>query len=149
MKNLAHLLAVPISEHELTFISLVAAATLLSRTSGKQPDTNITQATVFSSAPCFLPRCSTSLIRRAKYELVYCPLSPILFNTKMRGIVRHEISFSNFVVTPQYLLLLSFSLRDARCKRQTRKHVLVLFTSLLFYFSLEVHRSISYVFLCK
>ncbi|CAB3244534.1 unnamed protein product [Arctia plantaginis] len=32
MKNPGHLLAVPISEHVVTFISLVAAVTLLSRT---------------------------------------------------------------------------------------------------------------------
>ncbi|KAI8434154.1 hypothetical protein MSG28_012275 [Choristoneura fumiferana] len=51
MKNLAHLLAVPISEHELTFISLVAAATLLSRTSGKQTNANIKPQCTKGGAP--------------------------------------------------------------------------------------------------
>lgn len=35
MKNLAQLLAVPFSEHVVTFIYLVAAVTLLSRTTGE------------------------------------------------------------------------------------------------------------------
>lgn len=35
MKNLAHCLAVPISDHVVTFISLVAAAALPSRTTGQ------------------------------------------------------------------------------------------------------------------
>lgn len=35
MKNLAHLLAVPISNRVVTFISLVAVATLISRTTGR------------------------------------------------------------------------------------------------------------------